>query len=79
MALFIPLIIVLALAWTAVGVLLARWLKQAGHNRPFRGRDWQARDLYGGGVGHGKSVFGGGREGGVRVLGSGGQGRVKGI
>jgi hypothetical protein len=52
---FIAFVIFLALAWAAVGVLLAKWLKQAGHARPFnvKGRE---RDVYGAGVGYGREV-----------------------
>lgn len=68
--------------------MLAKWLKQAGHTKPFSGRE---RDVYGGvgGVGRGVELGGGsGREvelgsgGGGRYVGLGGgfgEGRVKGL
>ncbi|KAH7371954.1 hypothetical protein BKA66DRAFT_468921 [Pyrenochaeta sp. MPI-SDFR-AT-0127] len=61
MSWFIPFAIILAGVWAFVGILLARWLKQAGHTKPFKGKDWSETDLYGGGVGHGRDshqVFG---------------------
>lgn len=66
MSLFLPFLLVLAAAWAVVGILLARWLKQAGHNKPFKGKEWSSRDLYGGGVGFGRGserTFGGGDAG----------------
>lgn len=55
MSWFLPFVLILALVWAAVGVLLARWLKQSGHAKPFKGKEWTSRDLYGGGVGFGKT------------------------
>jgi hypothetical protein len=78
--------ILLALFWLTIGVMLAKWLKQAGHTKPFSGRE---RDIYGGAGGVGRSVElggGSGREnlnlgGGGRYVGIGeyGEGRVKGL
>ncbi|KAH5968401.1 hypothetical protein HBI87_050870 [Parastagonospora nodorum] len=58
---FIPLILLLAAFWAAIGVLLARWLKQAGYARPlkFTGRDL---NLYGAGTGFGRETGFEGRE-----------------
>jgi hypothetical protein len=61
---FIPFLVIVALAWTAVGVLLAKWLKQAGHARPFSGRELSGRELFGGGVGFGRDVHGRGERSG---------------
>lgn len=61
MAWFLPFLIIIAVAWTVVGILLAKWLKQAGHARPFKGRELSGRDVYGGGVGFGRDVGFGGR------------------
>lgn len=52
--LFTIFILVLASAWATIGLLLAKWLKQSGHARPFTGRNWSDRELYGGGVGFGR-------------------------
>ncbi|KAJ4369586.1 hypothetical protein N0V83_005348 [Neocucurbitaria cava] len=63
MSLFLPFILIIAFAWAIVGILLARWLKQAGHARPWKGKEWEERELYGGGVGYGmegRRVLGGG-------------------
>jgi hypothetical protein len=53
---FIPFILLVAAAWAAVGVLLAKYLKQAGYNKPLKGRHLDARDIYGGGVGFGRQA-----------------------
>lgn len=74
MAWFIPLIFVLAAAWAVVGILLARWLKQAGHNKPFKSRHLEDRELYGGGVGFGRHVGLSGSEREVRGMGRAGAG-----
>jgi hypothetical protein len=93
MAWFIPFVLLLAGAWAVVGILLAKWIKQAGHNRPFNSRHLDDKEIYGGGVGFGREVgLGGssrdvsgvGRAGpsaGGRVVGLGGygEGRVKGL
>jgi hypothetical protein len=86
---FTPFLVLLALAWAAVGILLAKWLKQAGHTRPFTRRELNGRELYGGGVGFGRTVgfegvgrevLGAGPGGGRAVeMGGFGGGRVKGI
>ena len=52
----LPFVLILAAAWAAVGILLARWLKQAGHAKPFKGKAWTERELYGAGAGHGRDV-----------------------
>jgi hypothetical protein len=75
---FIPLVLFLAAAWAVIGVLLAKWLKQAGYTRPFKGRQWRDSELYGDGVGFGrvKGVRGGvGERKGMPEF---GRGRVKG-
>ncbi|RMZ67177.1 ubiquitin metalloprotease fusion [Pyrenophora seminiperda CCB06] len=59
---FVPLLILIASAWCVVGILLAKWLKQAGHARPFSGRRLSAREVYGGGGGVGRVDRGVGRE-----------------
>lgn len=51
---FVPLLIFLALVWAALGVLLAKWLKQSGRARPFKGKAWRDSELYGAGVGVGR-------------------------
>lgn len=88
MAWFIPFILLVAVAWAVVGILLAKWLKQAGHSRPIKGRDLDDRDIYGGGVGFGRQVglqgssrdVGGMGTGGRAIaLGGFGEGRVKGV
>lgn len=83
MSWFLPFILIVALVWAILGVLLARWLKQSGHARPFKGRNWDERELYGGGVGHGmesRDVFGGAAEGKRGIgLGEFGKGRFKGL
>lgn len=85
MGLFIPfLLLLLAAAWALIGILLARWLKQAGHTKPFKGREWTGRELYGGGVGFGGATQGslGGRGGGrerADGLGGFGVGEKKGV
>lgn len=80
MAWFLPLVLILAIVWGVLGILLARWLKQAGHNKPFKGKDWRANELYGGGAGHGRDVFGGAEKGQRSIaLGQFGGGRVKGV
>jgi hypothetical protein len=56
MAWFIPFLIIVAIAWAVVGVLLAKWLKQAGHARPFKRREFSGRNVYGGGVGFGSNI-----------------------
>ncbi|KAH8726057.1 hypothetical protein GQ44DRAFT_571347, partial [Phaeosphaeriaceae sp. PMI808] len=52
---FLPFVLILALVWAVVGILIAKWLKQAGHTKPlkFKGRE---RNLYGAGVGFGRNV-----------------------
>ena len=62
MAWFIPFILLLAIAWGVVGILLAKWLKQAGHNKPLKGRHLEDSEVYGGGVGFGREVGLGGSE-----------------
>ena len=53
-------LLLVAAAWAAVGVLLARWLKQSGHARPFKRKEVSSRQIYGEGVGYGReAVFGG--------------------
>jgi hypothetical protein len=44
---FTLFLIAIAAFWAAIGVLLARWLKQAGYNKPFafKGRNLGAQDL----------------------------------
>lgn len=82
MPFFVPLLILIASAWCAVGILLAKWLKQAGHARPFSGRELSDRDKYGGGVGFGRlgGIADGDRGEGRQVkLGEFGSGRVKGV
>jgi hypothetical protein len=86
MAYFIVFALLVAATWAVIGVLLAKWLKQSGHARPFTGRAFSSQELYGGGVGYGRGAgFGGGAVGGeegrergvgVPVL---GVGRVKGV
>lgn len=92
---FIPFILILALAWLVVGILIARWLKQAGHTKPFKGKQWTSRDIYGGGAGGGRTGYqglgsavedgdyGGRWEGGMErrpiVMGGYGRGGVKGL
>lgn len=87
---FVPIALLIAAIWLTVGILLAKWLKQSGHARPFKGRNFSSREIYGGGVGYGRveSSFGQGaasegrgQEGrergvGVPVM---GLGRVKGV
>lgn len=84
---FSLLIILLAAFWLVIGVMLAKWLRQAGHTKPFKGRDI---DIYGAGRGYGRETqlqgsereFGGfvGGGGGRDVrLGGFGEGRVKGL
>ncbi|KAH9882952.1 hypothetical protein J1614_000318 [Plenodomus biglobosus] len=51
---FIIFVVILAMTWATIGVLLARWLKQAGHTKPFKGRELSSHDLYGGGSGYGR-------------------------
>ncbi|CBX96967.1 predicted protein [Plenodomus lingam JN3] len=70
MSWFVPFVLVLALAWAAVGILLARWLKQAGYAKPLKGRDLSSRDLYGGGAGYGRMGDQGGLRGQVHGAGS---------
>jgi hypothetical protein len=79
MSLFIPFILLLACFWLVIGVLIAKWLKQAGHAKPFKGKDWQERQLYGAGVGFGGSAGAGVRENRKVGLGQFGEGRVKGL
>lgn len=79
MEFFIPLLILIASAWCAVGILLAKWLKQAGHARPFSGRDRSGREVYGGGVGFGRMTSGEREERREVRLGEFGSGRVKGV
>ena len=82
----LPLLLLLAAFWALIGLLLARYFKQAGYQRPFsfKGRDLQDRDIYGGGVGFGREVGMGGRGRDVGGLGrsgngdEGGSGRVEG-
>jgi hypothetical protein len=87
---FVPLLLVLAVFWAVIGVMLAKWLKQAGHNRPIHGRQLHEREIYGGGVGFGREVGLSGSERGMEGLGRGkatghvslngyGAGRVKGL
>ncbi|KAF2826536.1 hypothetical protein CC86DRAFT_292472 [Ophiobolus disseminans] len=71
---FIPFILLVAAAWAIVGLLLAKWLKQAGHNRPIKTRHLEDRDIYGGGVGFGGHVGLGGAE---REVGGMGRGRAE--
>ncbi|EUC40129.1 hypothetical protein COCMIDRAFT_109601 [Bipolaris oryzae ATCC 44560] len=66
---FIPFVIFLAIAWAILGVLLAKWLKQAGYARPFRGREFTDTELYGSGVGVGSQ----------RGIPDFGRGRLKGV
>jgi hypothetical protein len=77
--------ILLAVFWCTIGIMLAKWLKQAGHTKPFSGRE---RDIYGGAAGVGRSVELGGDGRGVELGGGGGryvgigdygEGRVKGL
>jgi hypothetical protein len=84
---FTLFIIAIAVFWAGIGVMIARWLKQAGYNKPFtfKGKNL---NLYGGGQGFGARpewnerddgrilIHNGGRD--VR-MGMGGGGRVKGI
>lgn len=81
---FIPLIIFLALVWGALGVLLAKWLKQSGYARPFKGKVWRDSELYGAGVGVGRVKGVGESESGVgrgemKGMLEFGRGRVKGV
>jgi glucokinase len=83
--LFTLLLVFLAVFWAVIGLMIAKWLKQAGHTKPFEGRDIH---LYGGGTGYGRDAalqgrserevrgFGEGRSVG---LGGYGEGRVKGL
>lgn len=83
---FSLLIILVAAFWLVIGVMLAKWLKQAGHTKPFKGRE---TDVYGGGRGYGRETqlqgsereFSGFVGGGARNIGLGGfgEGRVKGL
>jgi len=85
---FVIFALLIAAAWATVGILLAKWLKQSGHARPFKGRNWDSRELYGGGSGYGRDLgLGGsssqgrgqnGRERGVGIPLT-GVGRVKGF
>ncbi|KAH6846780.1 hypothetical protein CC77DRAFT_1052613 [Alternaria alternata] len=90
MGFFVPLALLIAAVWCTVGILLARWLKQSGHARPFKGRTFSSRELYGGGVGYGRvensfgqgaASEGRGQEGRERGVGIPltGVGRVKGV
>jgi hypothetical protein len=84
---FTLFIIAIAVFWAAIGVMIARWLKQAGYNKPFA-FEGKNLNLYGGSQGFGARpewnerddgrilIHNGGRE--VR-MGMGGSGRVKGI
>lgn len=81
---FTLFIILLAAFWAFIGVMLAKWLRQAGHAKPFKGRNI---DLYGGGNGYGRDKGLGAEEREVRFGGTGGrvvgmgygEGRVKGL
>jgi hypothetical protein len=84
---FILLILLLAIFWATIGIMLAKWLKQAGYTKPFKGRD---KDVYGAGTGYGREVgFNGGMgrdftgvgvgSGRVIELGGYGEGRIKGL
>lgn len=66
---FIAFVLFLAAAWAVLGIFLAKWLKQAGYARPFRGREFTDTELYGSGVGVGNQ----------KGIPNFGQGRVKGI
>ncbi|KAL1795505.1 hypothetical protein ACET3X_005729 [Alternaria dauci] len=54
MGFFVPLALLIAAIWLTVGILLAKWLKQSGHARPFKLKTVSSRDIYGGGVGYGR-------------------------
>jgi hypothetical protein len=83
---FSLLLVLIAAFWLVIGVMLAKWLKQAGHTKPFKGRE---TDIYGGGRGYGRETqlqgsereFSGFGGGGGRDIGLGGfgEGRVKGL
>ncbi|KAF1935772.1 hypothetical protein EJ02DRAFT_428115 [Clathrospora elynae] len=47
---FILFLVLIAAAWATIGIFLAKWLKQSGYARPFKGRDWDERQLYGAGL-----------------------------
>ncbi|EMD87348.1 hypothetical protein COCC4DRAFT_70806 [Bipolaris maydis ATCC 48331] len=66
---FIVFVLFLAVAWGILGIFLAKWLKQAGYARPFRGREFTDTELYGSGVGVGSQ----------KGIPNFGQGRVKGV
>jgi hypothetical protein len=83
---FTLIVLALALFWATIGVMLARWLKQAGYAKPlkFKGKEL---NLYGAGTGFGRRTEWGERDDG-RVLATGGrdvgiagfgEGRVKGL
>jgi hypothetical protein len=76
MVFFVPFIFLLAAFWVLIGVMLAKWLKQAGHNRPINGRQLNEREIYGGGVGFGRQVGLGGSERDMEGMGRGKGGRV---
>ncbi|KAF2033532.1 hypothetical protein EK21DRAFT_58432 [Setomelanomma holmii] len=75
---FIPFLLLVAAAWAVVGILLARYLKQAGYNKPIKGRSLDASEIYGGGVGFGNQEglqAGSSRDPEGMRVGRGGQGR----
>lgn len=71
---FIPFLLLVAAAWAVVGILLAKWLKQAGHSKPLKSRHLDDREIYGGGVGFGRDVGLGGAERDLGAMGRGGEG-----